>query len=736
MNSTIFYKLTKALVLWFKPISENSRTTLVVLVHIIQTACASYLAFAIRFESFYLESKLKLMLYYLPVLLVIRTIFYFQSRLNKDFWRYSSISDMCRIIKCTVTGSIVFFVAVRYVSGDTSYPVSIYVLDWLLVMLFSCGTRLSARILYREHLRSTPIGKKALVIGDSEISEVIIKNMMDNPRYGYIPLGIIDDDICKKGRSIHGISILGTSKMLPEVIRKYKPDEILISVTSSDNKDIRDVFELSKSFNIPIKKLPGLQEVLNGDVSTPSRIGERLIAANLVTREQIQEALSLHGDDEKLGIRLIKLGYIQEKDLVSFLIKDNGIAGLKKISLEDLLQREPVKTGIKSVSDFINGKSVLVTGAGGSIGSELCRQIIKYNPSKLILLDRYENGLFKIGLELRRLVDVEDGVVEKDMVSVIGDIVDKSSLERAFSNHRPQLVFHAAAHKHVPLMEANPLEAIKNNIFGTKNLIDVSIMYEVENFVMISTDKAVNPTSVMGATKRIAEFLAISMNALSQTKFTTVRFGNVLGSNGSVVPVFKEMLKKGGPLKVTHPDIKRYFMLIPEAVNLVLITASSESNGEIFMLDMGEQIKIVDLAENIIRLSGFIPHKEVKIEYSGLRPGEKMYEELYDKSEKVIPTFHEKIRKIIPVVPPAAVLKEHISKLRYLVKINSGNNIVSEIRNIIESLKSENFVSNTSNENHIYLKSNKTPTEVDNFKEKVNQCYEYVAHQNDYNQDV
>ena len=704
MSTTIFFKLIKSLILWSKPISENNRTSLVVFVHIIQTACASYLAFAIRFESFYLENNLSLLLYYLPILIVIRTIFYFQSRLNKDFWRYASISDMCRILKCTVMGSALFFIVVRYIVGDRFYPISVYVFDGLLLMLFSCGIRLGIRIGYREHLRLKPIGKKALVIGDSEISEVVIKNMMDNPRYGYIPIGIIDDDVSKRGRSIHGISILGTSKMLPTIIKKHKPDEILISETSSSNKDIRDVFELSKSFNIPIKKLPGLQEVLNGDVSKPNRIGERLIAANLVTKEQIVEALSLKGDNDKLGVKLIKLGHITETDLVSFLINDNGISALKQISLEDLLQREPVKTGIKSVSDFINGKSVLVTGAGGSIGSELCRQIIKYNPSKLILLDRYENGLFKIGLELKCLEGSDDSVTGKEVVSIIGDIVDKSFLKRAISNHKPQIVFHAAAHKHVPLMEANPLEAVKNNIFGTKNLIDVSIMYNVENFVMISTDKAVNPTSVMGATKRIAEFLAISMNSVSRMKFTIVRFGNVLGSNGSVVPVFEEMLKKGGPLKVTHPDIKRYFMLIPEAVNLVLIAAASESNGEIFVLDMGEQIKIVDLAENIIRLSGFIPYKEVKIEYTGLRPGEKLYEELYDKSETVIPTFHEKIRKIIPVVPSAQVLKEHISKLRHLVKINSGDNIIYEIRNIIESLKSENLILEVSNGNPLFVK--------------------------------
>ncbi len=699
---TVFYKVLKAAILRFRPTAVINRTVFVVLVHIIQSTFAGYLAFAIRSESFFPPAdNLRLMLGYLPVLLLIRTAFYFQAGLNKDFWRYSSISDMSRIIKCTLMGSALFFIVVRFVYGDIGYPISIYVLDWLLLVLLSCGTRLSVRIAYREHLRSKPVGKRALLIGDSVILEVIIKNLMDNPKYGYIPIGIIDEDLGKKGRSVHGVRIFGTSRIIPRIIEKYKPDEILMSVKSSDNKEIRDIFELSKSSNIPIKKLPGLQEVLDGDVSTLRRIGERLVSANLVTKEQIQEALSLR-DDDKLGVRLIKLGYIAEKDLVSFLVNDNGISGLKNISLEDLLQREPVKTGIKSVCDFIKGKSVLVTGAGGSIGSELCRQIIKYNPSKLILLDRYENGLYKIGLELKPLLDSDDSGTK--VVLVIGDIAEKVSLERSFLLHGPQIVFHAAAHKHVPLMEANPLEAVKNNIFGTKNLIDVSTMCNVDNFVMISTDKAVNPTSVMGATKRIAEFLAINMNSVSRTQFTTVRFGNVLGSNGSVVPVFKDMLKNGGPLKVTHPDIKRYFMLIPEAVNLVLIAASSGSNGEIFVLDMGEQIKIMDLAENIIRLSGFIPHKEVKIEFTGLRPGEKLYEELFDKSEKVMPTFHKKIRTIIPVVPSTKVLDGHIAKLGSLIKNNSDEDVVDEVRKIIDSLKGENHILNKfsgSSENNV-----------------------------------
>ena len=695
---TVFYRILKALILRFRPTEVINRTVFVALVHIAQSILASYLAFSIRFESLFSVDNLRLMLRYLPMLLLIRTVFYFQANLNKDFWRFSSISDISRIIKCTFTGSVIFFVAVRFVFRDIGYPISIYILDWLLLVLFSCGTRLSVRVAYRENLRAKPVGKRVLLVGDSKVLEVIIKNLMDNPKYGYIPIGIIDEDVNTKGRSVHGVRIFGTSNIIPKIIEKHKPDEILISVMQSNNKSIKDVFELSKASNIPIKRLPGLSDVLNGEVPVPNRIGERLVSANLVTRENLDEALALQGaDNEKLGVKLIKLGYVSEKDFVSFLIEDNGMSSLQNISLEDLLQREPVKPGIKSVSDFIDGKCVLVTGAGGSIGSEICRQVIKYSPSRLILLDRYENSLFEVDLELRCLID--DGRGEKNIVSIIRDLTDISSLESAFAKHKPQIVFHAAAHKHVPLMEANPCEAVKNNIFGTKNLIDTSINHNVNNFVMISTDKAVNPTSVMGATKRIAEFLAISMNAVSQTKFTTVRFGNVLGSNGSVVPVFKERLEKGGPLKVTHPDIKRYFMLIPEAVNLVLIAASSGRDGKIFVLDMGEQIKIVDLAENIIRLSGFIPHKEIKIEYTGLRPGEKLFEELFDKSENVIPTSHEKIREIIPAVPEIEILNEHLIRLQQLVQGNSDNDIRAEVLKIVQILKNQGCLQKSPIEN-------------------------------------
>jgi len=369
--------------------------------------------------------------------------------------------------------------------------------------------------------------------------------------------------------------------------------------------------------------------------------------------------------------------------LMAFLKKHYGITSMRPISLEDLLQRECVKTDNTAVMDFIKGKSVVVTGAGGSIGSELCRQIVRYKPSRLLLLDRYENSLYEVDIELRN----EGSGMQ--LSSVIVDIQDKHSLDHVFSKHRPQVIFHAAAYKHVPLMEDSPIEAVKNNIFGTKNIIDTASKYGAECFVLVSTDKAVNPTSIMGATKRIAEFLTLHMNSVSKTRFSIVRFGNVLGSNGSVVPIFKEQLKNGGPITVTHPDIQRFFMLIPEAVQLVLIAAASGKGGELFVLDMGSPIKIADFAENFIRLSGFIPHKEIKIKFTGLRPGEKLYEELFDETEKSVPTFHCKLMKALPEVPSLKILNQYMSELEHAVLNYSVDEVYSIIRNIVPNFKSE-----------------------------------------------
>lgn len=610
-----------------KNILIKNRRIVVATVHLLQAAIANYLAFVLRFESILIPKYLDLFLTYLPLLLMIRLVFYLQAGLHKGLWRYSSTEDLIKIVWSTTLGSLVFVIIVRYLFGDTEYPRSIYVLDWLLLIMISGGSRLFMRI-FREHLHTESLGKKILLVGAGDAGEMIVRDMKNNPKYAYKPIGFIDDDPYKAGLSIHGVPIFGPKKIIGEVIEKHKPEEILISIPSARYKTIKEIYELCKLFNIPIKVLPGLSDILDGNVS---------------------------------------------------------VSQIKPLSLEDLLQRDPVEINIKPVRDHINGRSVLVTGAGGSIGSELCRQLIKYSPSNLILFDRYENGLFEIDLELKR-----DRSLTPLISTIVGDMCDINSLEYLFLRHKPSIVFHAAAHKHVPLMETNLLEVVKNNIFGTKNLLDTALKHNSENFVMISTDKAVNPSNIMGATKRITEFLTINMNSSSRTKCTVVRFGNVLGSNGSVVHVFKEQLKYGGPLTVTHPEIKRFFMLIPEAVQLVLTSAASSAGGEINVLNMGEQIKIVDLAENLIRLSGFIPYEDIKIEFTGLRLGEKLYEELFDVSEKIIPTLNKKLSVAVPDnVPSMEMLAKHISILRHIVSNNSVDEIIPEIQKIVPNFKKD-----------------------------------------------
>lgn len=680
---TAFYGFLQNLVI-------QHRRLVLIFTHFIHVALAYYLAFVIRFEGVIAPEYLNMMLVYFPIILLIRLVLFAHAGLYKDLWGYSSIGDMIKVLRSISIGSIMFFVLLRYVIGNQSFPVSIYILEGLLLVIISGGNRLSIRFI-REYLNSQPFGKKILIVGAGDAGEIIVRDIKSNRKSSYEPIGFIDEDPHKKGLRLHGVPIFGPISMIPKIIEKHKPEEVLIALSSSDSHNIIRIYELCKPYKIGIKKLPELNEILNGNIAVTKKLGDHLVQANLVTEEKIQEALALQKKEGgRLGSKLIKLGYISEDKLVSFLNKQFGISHMKPISLEDLLQREPVKANIQSLRKFIENKVIMVTGAGGSIGSELCRQIMKYYPSNLILFERYENNLFQIDQELQEYKNnASNGESNIIITPVIGDITDVTSLENVFSKYRPQVIFHAAAHKHVPLMEYNPIEAVKNNILGTKNVIDMASEYNAEKFVMISTDKAVNPTSVMGATKRIAEFLTMTKKATSNSKFTTVRFGNVLGSNGSVIPTFKKQLREGGPITVTHPDIRRFFMLIPEAVQLVLIAASSGKGGEIFVLDMGEAIKISALAENLIRLSGFIPHKEIKIRYTGLRPGEKLYEELFDKSEKSVSILNEKFKMAIPDAPSYDELLEYISEFERIVRNNDLDKVIPTIKKIVPNFQHE-----------------------------------------------
>ncbi|MBI5102995.1 MAG: polysaccharide biosynthesis protein [Nitrospirae bacterium] len=605
------------------------RRSVVAVMHLSLAALSFYVSFALRFDVFITRQSDRLNYYYfvnyLPLLLIIRLALYLQAGMHKDMWRYASINDLTRIIKATLLGTAIFFVSVRYLFGETSFPRSIFLIDCLLLILLLGGSRLIIRV-FREYLKHDADSKRVLIIGAGDAGEMVARDMRNNLKYGMEPIGFIDDDPSKKGLSIHGYPIFGPRKMIPEIIEKYSPDEILIAMPARGHKVVREVFDYCREFDLPVKTLPALDAIVGGKVT---------------------------------------------------------VSQIRPLSLEDLLQREQVRTDIKEVSDYISGRCVLVTGAGGSIGSELCRQIYSYKPSKLVMFDRYENGLFQIDLELYRQKK------STFVSSVVGDMTDRKTLENLFTKYKPEIVFHAASHKHVPLMEINPLEAVRNNVFGTRNLIETADGHHVESFVMISTDKAVNPTSVMGATKRVAEFLCMSMNEQSQTRFSTVRFGNVLGSNGSVVTVFSDQIRRGVPLTVTDPEMKRFFMLIPEAAQLVLTAASSGRGGDIFVLEMGEQIRIVELAENVIRFSGFIPYEDIQIEFTGLRPGEKLYEELFDSTEKVAETHNEKIRAAIPEYRPTRDdLNMYLTRLEHVLKTADIDDLHRTLGKIVPNFRS------------------------------------------------
>ncbi len=620
----------------------KNRRIAVTLLHLSVAAAADLLAFLLRFDLHMTAAHMKQFLEYLPCLLGVRLVFCLQAGLYKGLWRYFGVNDLKRLARTVTFGSVTFTFLVRYILGAAGYPLSIYMLDWMLLIMLEGGVRLAIRTIKDSHGAERG-GRRVLVVGAGDAGEMIVRDMRNNPKYAHEPVGFIDDDPCKKGLMIHGVPIFGGRVELPQAVMRHRPDEILIAMPGAGHQAINGIFEQCRRFHLPIKTLPGLCDILDGKVT---------------------------------------------------------VSQIKALQLEDLLQREPVRAISEAVRGLIRGKTVLVTGAGGSIGQELCRQIMDYRPASLVLFDRYENGLFSVDGELRMAMK-KNGTKNNvgrapEVASVVGDMRDEGTLEHLFSTHAPQIVFHAAAHKHVPLMENNPLEAVRNNIFGTRNLICAASRHHVENFVMISTDKAVNPTSVMGATKRVAEFLAMRMGSFSRTRYTTVRFGNVLGSNGSVVPIFREQLGRGGPLTITHPEVKRFFMLTEEAVRLVLEAAAAGKGGEIFVLEMGEQIKVLDLALNMIRLSGFVPYDDIKIEFTGLRPGEKLYEELFDVTEKIVPSPLERLRTAVPEkVPSQQELECHISALKDHLARRDARGAVFELRKMVPNFNSREVFTGT-----------------------------------------
>lgn len=544
---------------------------------------SNYLAFFIRFEGNIPPFGFNLFVRYLPMLVLLRIVFLFSFSLDKGLWRYSSIRDLLNIVAAVTAGSLLFLISVRYIFGDFSYPRSIYIIDWFINIFLLGGIRLFRRL--HEKATSEEGGKKrVIVIGAGDAAEMFLRDLEHTPSYNYKVVGLIDDDPRKKGLKIRNVTIFGTRKDLITIAEREKPDEFLIAIPSASSSKLEEIVKDLRQYGIPIKTLPSIWGILGG-------------------RDPLHK--------------------------------------IKTVEPEDILFRAPALEVHKDVRGFFEGKRIMITGAGGSIGSELSRQIALFRPEHLVLFERHEESLYKINMELNNN--------RPKIYSIIGDILDEERVVESMERFRPQIIFHAAAYKHVPLMEENPSEAFRTNVVGTKIVAEKAMDFGVERFVLISTDKAVNPVSVMGKTKKIAEEMMryFSETNKGNTKYITVRFGNVIESSGSVVPLFKEQIKKGGPVTITHPEVTRYFMTISEAVNLVLQAVAMGNGGEVFVLDMGKPVKILDLAKRMISLHGYKPGVDIDITFIGLRPGEKLHEELFSSDEIVEKTSHPKILKAV-----------------------------------------------------------------------------------------
>ncbi|WP_422486354.1 polysaccharide biosynthesis protein [Gudongella sp. DL1XJH-153] len=512
---------------------------------------------------------------------IIKILVFYYFKLYSSIWRYASINEMIKIVSASIVASALM-ISVLFLKQSV-LPRSVYVIATLFDMMFIGGFRFSVRsisTMYFGIKKKGQVRKRIMVVGAGDAGAMIIREYKNHYSSTSTPVVVVDDDRAKQGQRISGVPVEGGREYIPELVKKYSIDEIVIAIPSASKVEISEIVRISKKSGAKLKILPGIYELIDGMVSVNS---------------------------------------------------------IREVQIEDLLGREEIKIDIDEVKENLRGKAIMVTGGGGSIGSELCRQIAIQRPSKIVMVDIYENTTYDVQNELKNTYK------ELNLKVYIASVRDKQRIGELIRRERPDIIFHAAAHKHVPLMEDSPKEAIKNNVFGTWNLARAAIESGVDRFVMISTDKAVNPTNIMGASKRLCEILVQSMNPLSNTEFVAVRFGNVLGSNGSVIPLFKKQIEAGGPVTVTHPDVIRYFMTIPEAVQLVLQAGAMAKGGEIFVLDMGEPVKIMDLAEDLIRLSGFEPFTEIPIDIVGLRPGEKLFEELLLDEEGILETKNNKI---------------------------------------------------------------------------------------------
>ena len=585
---------------------KSKEKYLLILIDIILVNLSYVSAMYFRFDSS-IPSHYKTMYKNSAIIIsIIYVLIYYIFRLYKSLWSYASIDEFFYAVSACIIANIVSILALKLIS--IRLPNSVSIMAGIICILFTIGFRMSFRIFRRIYRKINNINtntKKIMIVGAGVAGNLIVKEMRQDKIMKYEPVAFIDDDIYKTGKLVSGVKVCGTRKDIVKAAKENDIDTILIAIPSIKPRAKKELLDICKETGCDVKVMPNLEEIIN----------------NKVTLNTIRD-----------------------------------------VNMEDLLGRDSVKLDTEEINKYINNKVVMITGGGGSIGSELCRQIVKFKPTKVIVLDEYENNAYELQQEFRR------NKVNVKVDYVIASIRDEKRLDNIFHKYRPQIVFHAAAHKHVPLMEDNPSEAIKNNVFGTLNLARCSNKYNVQRFVMISTDKAVNPTNIMGATKRVCEMIIQSMDKISKTQFVAVRFGNVLGSNGSVVPLFIKQIKNGGPVTVTHREINRFFMTIPEAAQLVLQAAAFAKGGEIFVLDMDKPVKIYDLACDLIKLFGYIPNEDIEIKIVGLRPGEKLYEEVLTDEEGLNKTGHDKIFVGKPTYEDFELLNKKIDEFREIIE--------------------------------------------------------------------
>jgi len=598
-----------------------------------------YFAYLIRFD-FTISQQYSILLYrILPFVLIIKVVSFYFFDLYSGMWRYTSIADLFNIIKASSLSTLLIVSFILFRTKFQGFSRSVFIIDWCFTILFISGYRLFIR-LYFEYSSGDKInimsmwkalglfnrkradGKRLLIIGAGNCGEKIYREIHDNDRLQYRVVGFLDDNSAKFGKKIHGVPVLGCIRDIKKIISKTMADEALIAIPSTNSQKMRDIVAKCKESGIRFKIIPSMGELINGKAT---------------------------------------------------------VNDIREVDYSDLLGREVIKLDEEKIGAYLRGQCVLVSGAGGSIGSELCRQICRFRPKSLILYERAESPLYEIELELKQ------NFRNIKIVTLLADVQDTKQLEKTFEFYKPQTVFHAAAYKHVPLLELQPWKAIDNNIKGTANIVEVANKYNVERFVFVSTDKAVRPANIMGASKRVAEMLIQNQNGcgLSHTRFMIVRFGNVVGSIGSVVPLFKKQIIKGGPVTVTHPEMTRYFMTIPEAGQLILQAGSMGNGGEIFLLDMGTSIKIDDMARDLIRLYGFEPDVDIKIEYVGLRPGEKLYEELIIEGEGIVPTTHDKIMALKGTECDVYLLNGKIDELTKIAEDQKADKIKAKLQEIV-----------------------------------------------------